>query len=451
MKKLFCSCIILIIVIGESKGQNVGIGTNTPVSKLTIQTPINTTGFTHIGGSNEIIVDEAIGGVSASLGTTSNHPFRLKAGNAGILHVYPTGEVIVGTNLTPSFGRFTVETTNNTYGISHISVEGNILATRMGGTSAGIGTFTNTNMRLFCNSNSAMIIDAANGNIGIGTDAPTTKLHVAGTQKVDGDAQFASNIGIGTTATFGVRLHINQDVEALRLSGNQPYMTFFNGATFKGYLRNIGVNDIELGTAPGNTSGKLNLTIKGAPYLTINNTGQISINGPPAPALSPALTVNGTFAMAGISEWTLETDDCFAPNGPCLIFYGNGFVRSKIDADGDWIALSDRSLKDEIKTYKPVLENIKKLDVVSYHLQYNPASKKSFGLIAQNVAAHFPELVSSFAGKKGEPLLGVSYSKIGVLAIKAIQEQQEIIEQQQNKIEVLEKRLAAIEKQLNKK
>jgi Chaperone of endosialidase len=482
--------------------QNVGIGTTTPVSKLTIQTALNSTGLTHIGGSNEVIVDESIGGVSGTIGTVTNHAFRIKANNTGLLHIYPAGEVVVGSNLTNTFGRLTVETLNNSYGISHLGENGNILATRMGGTSAGIGTFSNTNMRLYSNGNSAMIIDAANGNIGIGTDAPTAKLHVAGNQKIEGShtlelgvgfpkeanagkigyqafstgldivgagntstsrlikfwneggAEFAGNIGIGTPAAFGVRLHINQDVEALRLSGNQPYMTFFNGVNYKGYMRSIGADNIELGTAPGNTNGILNLTTLGIPRLSVNSNGQVSVNGPPAPYLSPAFTVkgNGIFSIANAaSQWTFEaTNSSINADGPCLLIYGDGFNRAKVDADGDWVPLSDRSLKDEIKEYKPVLEGIKKIQVSTYHLKHNAPGQKSFGLIAQNVAEYFPEIVSGVSGKDGKNLLGVSYGKTGVLAIKAIQEQQKIIEQQQSKIETLEKRLTALEKLLLK-
>lgn len=159
---------------------NVGIGTTNPTVKLTIQTPINTTGWTHIGGADSIIVSEGIGGVSAAMGTATNHAFRLNTNGLGRLHIYPAGEVVVGANTTGSFGKFTVETNNNSFGISHRSVEGNILATNIGGTSAGIGTFSNTNMRIFCNSFSRIFVAAATGNVGIGTDNPTYKLSVLG-------------------------------------------------------------------------------------------------------------------------------------------------------------------------------------------------------------------------------------------------------------------------------
>jgi hypothetical protein len=160
---------------------NVGIGTSAPTSLLTLKTPINTLGFTHIGGEDSIIVTEAIGGVSASMGTSTFHAFRLNAGGLGRIHIYPAGEVVVGSNATGAFGKLTVQTTNNTYGISHLGEGGNILATRMGGTSAGIGTFSNTHMRIFANGNSAITITGSNGNVGVGIEFPANKFEVNGT------------------------------------------------------------------------------------------------------------------------------------------------------------------------------------------------------------------------------------------------------------------------------
>ncbi|MES2777836.1 MAG: hypothetical protein V4722_26890 [Bacteroidota bacterium] len=158
--------------------------TDEPLSKLTIITPINSTGWNHIGqvdGVDSIIVGEGIGGVSAALGTSTNHAFRLTAGTLGRVSLYPGGEMVVGPNATGAFGKLTVATTNNTYGISHLGEAGNILATRMGGTSAGIGTFSDTHMRIFANSVSAITITGSTGNVGIGTEFQPYKLAVNGT------------------------------------------------------------------------------------------------------------------------------------------------------------------------------------------------------------------------------------------------------------------------------
>lgn len=428
---------------------NIGIGTNNPSSLLALQTPLNTTGFTHTGGNNEIVVTEAIGGISGSIGTSTNHPFRINSNAVGMLHVYPGGEVVVGANTTGSFGRLTVETTNNSYGISHRSIEGNILSTRIGGTTAGIGTFSNTHMRLFCNGLSAMLIDAATGNIGIGTDAPAVRLHVNGNQVTDGWAEFTGSVGIGTAPTVAA-LHINRNNEAIRLTGNQSYMTFFNGADYKGYLWNKGNDDMELGTASVNANGRLFLSIKGTPYLTVNNDGRIAINGPFA-TFNPfngnrAITVTNSIILKdytnNFNEWGLSS------NFEDLSFTINGLSRAWIDVNGDYNTFSDYRLKDEVLSYKTVLPGIKKLSIVTYHYRSNPGNSRSFGLIAQNVGEHFPEVINKTRGEKGEEFIGIAYGKTGVLALKAIQEQQEIIEKQQDKIQTLEKRIAQIEKLL---
>ncbi len=162
---------------------NVGIGTNTPADKLSVRTAGGTYGLTQTDGITTVgtwIGTDAFfpGGW---IGTKSNHPLNFfTAGSASKMTIFQTGDIIVGDNTVTPVGKFTVKTTNNADGISHIGDNGNILQTRMGGTSAGIGTFSNTNMRIFCNSSSRIFVAAATGNVGIGTDNPTYKLSVLG-------------------------------------------------------------------------------------------------------------------------------------------------------------------------------------------------------------------------------------------------------------------------------
>jgi hypothetical protein len=84
------------------------------------------------------------------------------------------GNVGIGT-ITP-LEKLTVETLNNANGISHRGEGGNILSTRMGGSSAGIGTFSPLNMRIFANGISRILVAEATGNVGIGTDNPGAPL-----------------------------------------------------------------------------------------------------------------------------------------------------------------------------------------------------------------------------------------------------------------------------------
>ncbi len=162
---------------------NFGIGTATPADKLTV---VNTGGFgvTHTDGTATIgtWIGNFQGVTTAKIGTKSNHALNFFTANGpSQMSLRTNGDVIVGDKDIVPFGKFTVQTTNNAYGISHLGEGGNILATRMGGTSAGIGTFSNTHMRIFANGISAITITGSNGNVGVGIDFPANKFEVNGT------------------------------------------------------------------------------------------------------------------------------------------------------------------------------------------------------------------------------------------------------------------------------
>ena len=204
---------------------------------------------------------------------------------------------------------------------------------------------------------------------------------------------------------------------------------------------------MDLGTEVGNNSGEVKLTIRGFAGLTVQNDGRVragqltSIHSVPEGGL-PRFTSAGPLCIkdavqVGADEWTWTS---FSAGEGLLILYKNGGGRALIEDDGDWIETSDISLKEDVKFYKNVLSEILNLEVSTYHYKRNTTGKLSFGLIAQNVVQYFPEIVSEFPGKDGQKILGISYAKTGVLAIKAIQEQQEIIETQQRKIDELEKK-----------
>lgn len=86
---------LTFLILSATYAQNVGIGTTAPVSKLTIHTPNNTDGLTHVSDGGIVLTDH-IGGVSASIGTSSYHAFRLMANNNPLINLDVLGNVGIG-------------------------------------------------------------------------------------------------------------------------------------------------------------------------------------------------------------------------------------------------------------------------------------------------------------------------------------------------------------------
>lgn len=120
--------------------------------------------------------------------------------------------------------------------------------------------------------------------------------------------------------------------------------------------------------------------------------------------------------------------------------YNGTTTGSRINTSGEYIVNSDKRLKAQISDTDNLLEKVLELKVLKYRYNHNPNLERTIGFMAQDVLPLFPELVSE--GME-EDYMGINYAGFSVVAIKAIQEQQEIIDEQQNQIyqqqEVIEK------------
>lgn len=129
-------------------------------------------------------------------------------------------------------------------------------------------------------------------------------------------------------------------------------------------------------------------------------------------------------------EWTVfhaATDN--------LWFSRNGTLACWIAPDGTLNTPSDRRLKNSIKPLGQVLDKVMKLEASEYFYNFLENQKeKSIGFIAQDVQKLFPEVVRI---DEEADYTVLNYDNFGVIAIKAIQEQQKIIEAQQKQIEQL--------------
>jgi hypothetical protein len=112
------------------------------------------------------------------------------------------------------------------------------------------------------------------------------------------------------------------------------------------------------------------------------------------------------------------------------------------NVDGSWNQLSDRRLKRDIRPIATVLNRVAALDVVDFRFNHDTSGEsRQLGLIAQDVAEHFPELASR---EEEGGYLGVNYAGFSVVALKAIQEQQALIGAQHTRIDVLETEVSTL-------
>ena len=117
-----------------------------------------------------------------------------------------------------------------------------------------------------------------------------------------------------------------------------------------------------------------------------------------------------------------------------LLLSYNGNPKAYFDhTDGSHHALSDQKLKEDVQSISSILSTIGKLNPVTYKFKSNPdAGSRSWGFIAQEVEAIFPDFVKECEGYKT-----IAYDNFAVIAIKAIQEQQAQIEALKQALETL--------------
>ncbi|MEP6750091.1 MAG: tail fiber domain-containing protein [Bacteroidota bacterium] len=416
--------------IFNSNGGNVGIGVNTPAAPLHIK---NDNEALRIQGATPYLSfannagqvkgflqsynnDLYLG--TPSTNTTGNLQFY--AANIPAMTIKPTADVIIGSDPSNTFGKFSVQTLNNSNGISHLGEGGNILATRMGGTSAGIGTFSNTNMRIFSNGNSAVFINAGNSYVGVGVDFPTNKLQVG---------------SIGNTGYSGNDFAFGDGTNALRMYQTSTASLVASSADIlfwpKEKAGHVGINcvfppsnklqvgdmgpagyngnDIAFGNGTQgtaitqtNTSSQFASTTDFAFLPKYGTGGRVGINTgtPRAPLdVSYALNINSVNSNSGYGYLSFNnannvtgfsTDDNPVQN-VSIIASGRIYAR-------EFDAYSDARIKNitGVSNAGKDLETLNELHITNYTLKDNVMyGNRSFKkVIAQQVEKVYPQVVS---------------------------------------------------------
>ena len=292
MKKLLLLflCTLLMLFTYNMMAQNVGIGTTTPVTKLTVQTPTNNFGITHTDGT--VRVGTYVGSSGGWLATQSFSPLYFGTGllngnNSAQMTLLTNGNFGIGT-LNPN-RKLTVRTPTSGFGIVH--TDGNIeVGTYVGEGKGNIGTLSNHPLTLTSGGYSQITI-LTDGKTGIGTTLPTNKLQIG----LMGAAGFSGNdfaLGNGANAlgiyqsNTATQFASSTDITLMpRINGGGVGMVGINTTTpraplevmnqidvsalsrFYSYL-NSSTSNYGLYTAPNTTVANISILASGRVYAT---------------------------------------------------------------------------------------------------------------------------------------------------------------------------------------
>ena len=306
---------------------------------------------------------------------------------------------------------------------------------------------------------------------------------------VGGGLLHGQNVGIGTTTPTRARLEVHGAVDAtsaifggestgISLQRNWPgvgYNQYYNGGhrrlaagfsalqaldpTNGNLYFDMGVN----GTGGSLITGKRALTIENSGNVHMGSgTSKIGINtDSPAYTLEIRQSKDTAGFERGIllvspernfDNWELVVTRSIGVDRSYLYFNANNYNTVQIDpTNGNYNTYSDARLKTKIHNVPAVLHKVMQLRPVGYEMIDTPTAtpaqqSENVGFLAQEVKTLFPHLVNVTEGKIKSTdtvtdLHTMNYSGFGVIAIKAIQEQQRQIEELKARVDKLEQLL----------
>jgi len=292
----------------------------------------------------------------------------------------------------------------------------------------GTGGGTTGKLHLTIQANPRLTIDNT-GRTGIGTTTPEANLHVFRAS--------AGTVTANANAPLVVENSTSNYINLLTPSANE-----------RGILFGDNLNNSDGGIIYTGTTNQMQLRTNGnITRVFIDDDGNTGVGVDPISGSGfndARLQVSSDgddnvrlVAADNTNDWSIFSQD--GATG-VLALYKNGSFRGSFDATtGEYSATSDARLKKDVLALPSIMEDLMKLQPKKYHFKESTGSEKySYGFIAQEVNEIFPEFVHAVKDRKtGDDILSLSYNNFGVIAVKAIQEQQKQIEAQKKELDEL--------------
>ena len=388
---------------------NVGIGTTSPNRPLTIHGKAGT--YMNVRGNNgthELLMGADNGGGIVSVIT--NHDLQLRTGgNVTRMTIKANGKVGIGTptptgNLHVRGSRAEVHIQNtNGSNWAFLRIQGS------GTNFWDIGQFANNDFLEFRprGSSTNRLTIKQNGNFGIGTTAPATKLQI----------NFVSGSAFTGTSAYG-GLHLDQD------GGNDRYVGITSSATSTGTQGGILIQ----GSSSYGTKLRFLTTdsyAQGMKHrMTIDHKGNVGINTTvPSTMLhinsaaDASLTTHGCLILGSVTGTNLVLDN----NEIIARFNGKASTLNLNPGSGqtrvtNFVQISSRAMKDGITALstQEAMTLLQELDPVIFTFKTDPDKRRTIGFIAEEA----PDLMVT-ADRKA-----MSYSSIVAMLSKVVRTQQ---------------------------
>ena len=273
------------------------------------------------------------------------------------------------------------------------------------------------------------------GSVDLAPIIPADVWTPSGTNEI----YYSGRVGIGvTTPESGVGLHVADDV----------FVQSNRGALLIGYPD----NGNRWRVATQNTGEDLIFRHKGDGQNTYDTRfsftqdGRLTVNGSETPGRLSIFQGGQAVGNGLVFDDGTANDVWHITHGFGLRFHYGNALRAAISAgNGAYIQGSDRKLKEDIAELGPVTERLLQLRPTTYKYRGAKNATTTIGFVAQEVEPVFPELVHYM---DADNTYGLNYAGFGVIAVKAIQEQQAVIESQRERITDLEARLTRLEARL---
>ena len=474
--------------------KNVGIGQDTPTAPLEVKSTVNDTdygnpyirvsGYSTSGGpymegiefySNHPSADYAVASLVYGHGGLFQYPsfaihvadenFTMRRrflvdrdGNVGIggiaamdgrLHVYTDTAGTI--DASPDANDLVLENSDNT-GMSMLSPNTATNTINFGdpeSPTVGYLSYGHSDDHLaFGVNDSERMRITSDGNVGIGTTDPGSKLEI----NTSGDPlalyvqNYSSTVFIpATNNEFGLYVGLSSDTSnekngiKSRVGGNDG-----NKVGMETYVQGIGFLhtglDVYAGGSTTNSYGIRSEAAGGANNVAVYGTAYTASGidyGGKFEAVGPA-TNYGVRARAagGTTNYAIYSD-------------GNLHVTENITYAGTLTAVSDRRAKEDIKSIVDPL--IKLSEIKGVYFNMKGSDRTELGVIAQDVQKTLPEAVSIVDKEKG--YLGVSYTALVPVLIESVKElktkNDELKQVNQNlelQLNLMEQRLSSLEK-----